>query len=94
MAGGIIIVKRKAPMDEAAAQDKFPCVPAKFASEVFGFPECSYGAARATLVLKNGRVISDVILGGDSIAKVGEKLVKCATDLDFSPSDIVKVLPG
>jgi len=46
------------------------------------------------LVLKDGRVVYDVILGGDSIAKVGEKLVKSAADLDFSPADIEKVLRG
>jgi hypothetical protein len=75
-------------------QDTFPRVPAKFVPKVLGFRECSYGAARATLVLKSGRVIFDVILGGDSIAKVGEKLVKSEADLDFSTADIVKVLPG
>jgi hypothetical protein len=75
-------------------QDTYPRVPDRFVPEVFGFPECSYGAARATLVLKDGRVVFDVILGGDSIAKVGEKLVKSAADLDFSPADIVKVMRG
>ncbi len=75
-------------------RDQYPRVPAKFVPEVFGFPECSYGAAHATLVLKNGRVIFDVILGGDSIAKVGDKLVYTPADLDFSTEDIVKVLRG
>ena len=76
------------------SDDTSPRVPAKFAQEVFAFPECSYGAARAILVLTDGRVVYDVILGGDSIAKVGEKLVASAADLDFSTSDIVKVLRG
>jgi hypothetical protein len=75
-------------------QDTYPRVPDRFVPEVLAFPECSYGAARATLVLKDGRVVYDVILGGDSIAKVGEKLVRTAADLDFATSDIVKVMRG
>ena len=74
--------------------DAFPRVPAQFVPEVFGYPERSYGAARATLFLRNGRVIYDVILGGDSIAKGGEKLVYSDGDLDFSTAEIVKILPG
>jgi hypothetical protein len=80
--------------DDASLSDTFPRVPERFSLEVFGFPECSYGAARATLVLKNGRVIYDVILGGDSIAKVGDKLINKSEDLDFSTSEIVKILRG
>jgi hypothetical protein len=72
----------------------YPRVPAQFVPAVLAFPECSYGAVRATLVLKDGRAIFDVILGGDAIAKVGDKLVKSAADLDFATSDIVKVLRG
>ena len=75
-------------------KDSYPRVPEKFVPAVFGFPECSYGAARATFVLKDGRRVFDVILGGDSIAKVGDKLVKSQADLDFSPSDIVEILKG
>ena len=75
-------------------KDSYPRVPVRFTPEVFVFPECSYGAARATFVLINGRVISDVILAGDSIAKVGSRLVRTAADLDFSPEDINEVRPG
>ena len=74
--------------------DDYPRIPARFVPHVLTFPECSYGASRATLVLRDGRVIFDVILGGDSIAKVGERLVKRPADLDFSTEDIVKVLRG
>ncbi len=72
----------------------YPRIPAHFASTVAAFPECSYGAVRVILVLKNGRVISDVILGDDSIAKVGHHLVKSDADLDFATSDIVEIRRG
>ncbi len=72
----------------------YPRIPAQFASTVAAFPECSYGAVRVVLVLKNGRVISDVILGGDSIAKIGQHLVTSAADLDFATSEIVEVRRG
>ena len=74
--------------------DQYPRIPAQFVQKVLGFPECSYGAVRATLVLNSGRVIFDVILGGDSIAKIGDKLIHSPDDLDFSTDDIVKVLRG
>ena len=73
------------------SEHSYPRIPARFAPIVSAFPECSYGAVRVTLVLKNGRVIYDVILGDDSIAKVGDKLVQSETDIDFVNSDIVEV---
>jgi hypothetical protein len=77
-----------------AHPNNYPRIPARFAPKVSGFPECSYGAVRVTLLLKNGRAVYDVILGDDSIAKVGQKLIRSASDLDFSPEDIEEVVRG
>jgi hypothetical protein len=76
------------------AKDHYPLIPAQCVQNVLGFPECSYGAVRATLVLKDGRVIFDVILGGAAIARIGTRDVLSKADLDFSTEDIVKVLRG
>ena len=54
-------------------------------------PECSYGAVRVTLVLRDGRRIHDVIIGADSICKIGQRLIQSESDLDFSVSDIEDV---
>jgi hypothetical protein len=57
-------------------------------------PECSYGAVRVVLVLKDGRRIPNVIIGGDAISKVGSKLIDSESDLDFLVSDIQDVERG
>jgi hypothetical protein len=87
-------LKRSAKDMSDEKQDRYPRVPAQFVPAVFEFPECSYGAAKATLVLKSGRVIYDVILAGDSIAKVGDRLVTSEADIDFATADIVEVRRG
>jgi len=72
----------------------FPKLPDRFCPKVVSYPECSYGAVRVTLVLSDGRRIRDVIIGGDSICKIGQKLIKSDADLEFSVSDIKDVLKG
>jgi hypothetical protein len=71
--------------------DKYPRLPDRFCSKVASYPECSYGAVRVTLVLKDGRRIRDVIIGGDAICKIGQTLITLESDLDFSVSDIENV---
>jgi hypothetical protein len=71
--------------------DEYPRLPDRFGSKVASFPECSYGAIRVTLVLRNGRRIHDVIIGADAICKIGQKLINSPADLDFSVSDIEDV---
>jgi hypothetical protein len=61
---------------------------------VASYPECSYGAVRVTLILRGGRTIRDVIIGGDAICKIGQKLIRSESDLDFSVSDNEDVQRG
>ena len=69
----------------------YPRLPDRFGPKVANMPECSYGAVRVTLVLRDGRRIHDVIIGGDAICKVGQRLINSETDLDFAVSDIEDV---
>lgn len=71
--------------------DAFPRLPGIFGPKVASIPECSYGAVRVMLVLKNGREIRDVIIGGDAICKIGQKEINSASDLDFLISEIEDV---
>ncbi len=57
-------------------------------------PECSYGAVRVVLVLKDARRIRNVIIGGDAICKIGNRLIQSESDLDFAISDIADVERG
>src|SRR5688572_5331863 len=59
------------------------------------FPESSYGATTVTLILRDGRRIDEVVLGGAShIVKVAGRHVSAASDLDFSVSEIVDLFPS
>jgi len=75
-------------------QDSYPKLPDRFGPKVASFPECSYGAVRVTLVLRGGKRIRDVIIGGDAICKIGQRLIQSESDLDFSVSDIEAVERG
>ena len=68
-------------------------LPNELAAKTYAFPESSYGATTVTLVLSDGRRIPDVIIGGETIVKVKDRLVSVAGDLDFRVSEIVDVLP-
>ena len=81
-------------MDTLSTQDSYPKLPDRFGPKVVSFPECSYGAVRVTLVLTGGRRIRDVIIGGDAICKIGQRLIQSESDLDFSVSDIEAVERG
>jgi hypothetical protein len=81
-------------MDTEHTPDMYPRLPDRFGSAVASYPECSYGAVRVTLVLKSGRRIRDVIIGGDAICKIGQKEIKSESDLDFLVSDIEGVQRG
>ena len=72
----------------------YPMLPSRFGSKVVAMPECSYGAVRVVLVLKDGRRIPNVIIGGDAICKVGSKLIHSESDLNFLVSDIQDVERG
>ena len=75
-------------------RDSYPKLPAKFGPKVASYPECSYGAVRVTLVLRDGRRIHDVIIGADAICKIGQRLISAESDLPFSVSDIEAVERG
>ncbi len=72
----------------------YPKLSARFGPKVVSMPECSYGAVRVVLVLKDGRRIPNVIIGGDAICKIGSKLIHSEADLDFLVSDIQHVERG
>jgi len=68
-------------------------LPQKLADKTVGFPESSYGANRVTLVLADGRRISEVFLAwGTEIVKVGARAVATPEDLSFAVTDIVDVI--
>ena len=68
-------------------------LPPKLADKAAGFGESSYGASRATLVLKDGRRIFDVTLAwGSEIVKIDGEEVEMKK-LGFGVTDIVDVLP-
>ena len=69
-------------------------MPDRFGSKVAAMPECSYGAVRVVLILDGGRRISNVIVGGDAICKIGARPIQSESDLDFAVSDIVDVERG
>jgi hypothetical protein len=72
----------------------YPRLPDRFGSKVASYPECSYGAVRVTLVLRDGRRIHDVIIGGNAICKIGQRHIRSESDLDFSVADIHNVERG
>jgi hypothetical protein len=74
--------------------DTYPRLPDRFCSKVASYRECSYGAVRVTLVLRDGRCIHDVTIGGDAICKIGQTRITSEADLDFSVTDIKDVKRG
>jgi hypothetical protein len=74
--------------------DTFPRLPDRIGSMVAGMPECSFGAVRVTLVLRGGRRINDVIIGGDAICKIGQRLIQAESDLDVLVYEIEDVEKG
>jgi len=84
------LIKQLRTMEESAkAKDSYPVLPDKLASQSAYYPEYSYGATRVVLVLKDGRRIADVIIGGaGTICKIGSQLIESESDLGFLTSDI------
>lgn len=63
-------------------------------SKAATFPECSYGACRATLVLVSGKRVEGVVLAwGSEVVSVNGVKVASQADLSFSLSEVVDVLP-
>ena len=57
-------------------------------------PETSYGGCRVTLILKNGRKVSEVsIAWGIEIVQIDGVAIADEAQLGFSPDDIVDVVP-
>lgn len=81
-------------MDTEHTKDTYPKLPDKFGAKVGSYPECSYGAVRVTLVLKDSRRIYDVIIGADAICKIGQNHIRSEADLGFSVSAIDDIERG
>ena len=81
-------------MSTSNTDGAYPKLPDRFGSKVAAMPECSYGAVRVVLVLKGGRRIRNVIIGGDAICKIDNRLIQSESDLDFAISDIADVERG
>jgi len=59
-------------------------IPARFTEKAARFPESSYGATTVTIVLTDGRRISDVVLAwGRQIVRVGGMLIDKPEQLGF-----------
>ena len=68
-------------------------LPPSLARKANKFPESSYGACKATLVLTSGRRVNNVVLAwGGEIVKVGGVAVGIERDLGFSLSEIADVV--
>lgn len=64
-------------------------IPTRLADKAAALPESSYGATRVTLLLTDGRRISDVFLAwGSEITKIGQRHITSPDELDFRLSDI------
>lgn len=74
-----------------STHDSFPKVPERFTAKIVSLPECAQGAVRATLLLRDGRRIRDVILVDNTIWKVGPKIIKSESDLGFRTDEIENV---
>jgi hypothetical protein len=84
------LIKQLRTMEESSkAKDTYPVLPDKLASQAASYPECSYGATRVVLVMKDGRRIHDVIIGGaGTICKIGSQRIGSESDVGFLISDI------
>jgi hypothetical protein len=70
-------------------------LPSKLRDIAAQLPESSYGACRATLVLRSGRQVTDVTLAwGGEIVKIGDRRVANESEMGFSIGDVVDVLAG
>jgi hypothetical protein len=70
-----------------------PHIPAKLLGNSATLCKSSPGPTRVKLVLRNGRTIYDVFVGGaGEIAMAGGRLIFGERDLRFRPADIVEVL--
>ena len=67
-------------------------IPETLVGKVHNFPECSYGAQRVNLVMKNGDVVKDIILAaGKEIVKVSGRHVTNESQLGFRLEDVIDV---
>ena len=81
-------------MDTSSAPITYAKLPDRFGPKVTAMPECSYGAVRVTLVLNDGSRIRDVIIGGDAICKIAQRMISSESELGFQVSDIADVERG
>ena len=64
-------------------------IPYNLSVKVSGFPECSSGVNQVTLILIDGRKISEVYLArGEEIVKIRNKSISSIRDLGFSLFEI------
>ncbi len=65
----------------------------KLSDKASDFPECSYGACSAILVLSSGNTINGVILAwGSEIISINGKAISSNSSLPFNISEVVDVL--
>ena len=70
-------------------------LPNSLAEKAAQFPEISYGACRATLVLASGELVKDVVLAwGSEIVEAEGKKITSATSLPWLLVDVIDVLPS
>ena len=68
-------------------------IPHNLSDKSAAFPESSYGVNKVTLILIDGRKISEVYLAwGKEIVKIRKKLISSTKDLDFNISEIKDVI--
>ena len=74
--------------------DTSPKLPGRFQDKVASFPESSMGACSVTIVLVDGRSVLNVsVAWGETIVKIGDRMIENTGDLDFDLADISDVTP-
>jgi hypothetical protein len=83
------LIVRRLETSQLAAESMSLALPDELAHKALHFPESSYGATRVTLILSDGRRITDVILaGGVDIVRIGRRDIRDQSELGFRLVDI------
>jgi hypothetical protein len=69
-------------------------LPKSLAEKAAGFPECSYGACKARLVLASGAIVDNVLLAwGCEVIGIGKEKYGSHDMLPFKIDDVIDVKP-
>jgi len=76
---------------KARLRRKFLCLPQHLVRKLNNFPECSFGSHRVTLILRDARLVPEVVVAAGALREVEHKPVNRPEDLNFDIKDVVDV---